>query len=262
MLKVSKVGIKRKVFLGCVVLALVLFFSSLISIFEFSRMNNYVSNLITDNIKSINTARELLTATEDYNQKLMYGVGGSESVGDVSVIKDNNFISSFNDLRKTFITVEERACADSVIYAYTAYMQIVREAEDVWLNDDDVRKDWYFNRLQPVYWRLRDYIRELTKVSQDALIANSQSLHTGFYRSIMPALVSVILGIILVLLFNYFMNYYLINPILKITKGIKDYRQFDKSYDVDLDTDDELADLNHSVKDVVDLNQSLKRRLK
>ncbi|MDD2294196.1 MAG: methyl-accepting chemotaxis protein, partial [Bacteroidales bacterium] len=147
-------------------------------------------------------------------------------------------------------------------YAYTAYMQIVREAEDVWLNDDDVRKDWYFNRLQPVYWRLRDYIRELTKVSQDALIANSQSLQTGFYRSIMPALVSVILGIILVLLFNYFMNYYLINPILKITKGIKDYRQFDKSYDVDLDTDDELADLNHSVKDVVDLNQSLKRRLK
>lgn len=261
MKKIYQWGIKKKVLVGCIVLALVLFFSSLISLFEFSRMNNYVSDLITDNIKSINTARELLTVTEDYNQRLMYGAGGSEEQGDISIIKDNTFMSSFNDLRKTFITPQERACADSVIYAYTAYMQIVREAEQIWLSEVDMRKDWYFNRLQPVYWKLRDYIRQLTTVSQNALIDNSQSLQDSFYRSIMPGFVSVLMGMILVLLFNYFMNYYLINPLLKVTQGIKAYRQFDKGYDVVVDSDDELNELNNSVKDIIDLNQSYKRRL-
>ncbi|MDD2594665.1 MAG: MCP four helix bundle domain-containing protein [Bacteroidales bacterium] len=258
---ISQLGIKRKVFLGFIVIGIVLFFSSLISIFEFSRMNNYVSELITDNIKSINTARELLTVTENYNLKLMYGVGGEEGHDDISVIRDDKFVSYFSDLKETFLTPAERSAADSVIYAYTAYMQTVAEAENIWLNGYDVRKEWFFGRLQPTYSKLKSYIQKLTIESQEALVQNSQTLQDSFYRSIMPGVVSVILGLILVLLFNYFLNYYLINPILKITKGIKGYRQFNKSYEVKLENDDELEELNNYVKDIVDLNQSYKKRL-
>ena len=51
--KFKKLGIKRKVLVGCIVLAVILFFSSVISVFEFSRMNRYVSGVIADNIRSI-----------------------------------------------------------------------------------------------------------------------------------------------------------------------------------------------------------------
>ena len=59
----KEIGIKRKVFYGCVVLGVVLFFSGVISIFEYSTMNDYVSELIGDNIKSINTISQIIHNT-------------------------------------------------------------------------------------------------------------------------------------------------------------------------------------------------------
>ena len=47
-------GIRRRVLLGCIVLCLILFASSLISFFEFGSMNNYVTDVVADNIRSIN----------------------------------------------------------------------------------------------------------------------------------------------------------------------------------------------------------------
>lgn len=262
-MKISNMGIKRKVMYGCIILAVVLFFSGVISIFEFSRMNNYVSELVADNVKSINTARNLLALTEKYNLTLMFGIGEpDEEQGVLHAIGDDSFTMSFNNISETFISPLERNAADSVRYAYTAYMQIVNEAEDIWQQEYMVRREWFFERLQPVYMKLSDYIQQLTFISQDALIQNSQTLEDSFYRSLMPAVISVIMGILLLMLFNYFLNAYMINPILKITKGIRQYTQFGRSYDVKVENDDEIAELNKSVKDIIDLNISLKRKIK
>ena len=253
-------GIKRRVLLGCIVLCLILFASSLISFFEFGSMNNYVTDVVADNIRSINYSRELLTAAESHNLRLMYEIDGSyEDLGNVS---DTELIEAFSDVRSSFQTKAENAAADSVVFAYAAYMQVAREAQNVWLSDPVVRRDWFFNRLQPVYSRLCDYIQKLTFTCQDTLIANSQSMQENFQRSIMPPLVSLLLGLLLVLLFYYYLNYYLINPLLKVTKGIQGYRRYNKPYNVTLDTLDEIAELNETVKDIIDVNDSYKTQLK
>jgi len=256
-------GIKRKVMYGCIILSVVLFFSGIISVFEFSRMNNYVSELVADNIKSINTARNLLSITEKYNLTLMFGIGEpDQEQGLFQAISDDSIKISFNSISDSFISPQERNAADSVRYAYTAYMQVVNEAEDIWQQEYLVRREWFFERLQPVYMKLSDYIQQLTFIAQDALIQNSQTLEESFYRSLMPAVISVIMGILLLFLFNYFLNTYMINPILKITKGIQQYSQFGKSYDLKIDSDDEIAELNKSVKEIIDINISCKRKIK
>ena len=114
--------------------------------------------------------------------------------------------------------------------------------------------------MQPVYAKLKAYIEKLTNDSQDALIHNSQSLQDNFYRSLMPGLISALLGFLMVLLFNYYLNHYLINPILKITRGIKGYLSFNKKYEVKIESNDELAELNDSVNDIIDINKSAKKQ--
>ena len=165
-------GIKRKVFLGCIVLAVILFFSSLISIFEFVRMNRYVSGVIADNISSINTARELLSVSEQYNISLMNGLvlENDEELEALPIAPQEELVSSFENLSKRFVTPQERAAADSVLFAYAAYMQVVSEAEQMWQQDYTERQHWFFNRLQPVYLKFRGYMMQLTSISQDALI--------------------------------------------------------------------------------------------
>ena len=262
-LSFKKLGIKRKVLLGCIVMAVILFFSSLISVFEFTRMNRYVSGVIADNIRSINAARELLSVSEQYNVDLMNGLvlDNAEHPQDMSLFREEELVASFENLSRSFVTPEERAAADSVLYAYSAYMQVVAEADQMWENEYTERQHWFFNRLQPVYLKFRGYMMQLTSVCQDALIASSQDIREGTYRSLMPGLVSVLVGLIMVLLFNYFLNYYLINPLLKVTGGIKGYRYHGRGYDVKLDSDDELLELNEAVGDIVEQNQSYKREL-
>ena len=262
-LKFKKLGIKRKVLLGCIVLAIILFFSSLISIFEFTKMNRYVSGVIADNIRSINAARELLSVSEQYNISLMNGLVLDSADGPeaVPIAREEELIASFENLSRSFVTPEEQASADSVLYAYAAYMQVVAEAEQMWEHDYTARQHWFFNRLQPVYLKFRGYMMQLTSVCQDALIESSQDIREGTYRSLMPGLVSVLVGMIMVLLFNYFLNYYLINPLLRVTSGSKGSRYHGRSYDVKLDNDDELEELNEAVGDLVEQNQSFKREL-
>ena len=261
--QIKSLGVKRKVLFACIVLAAILFFSSLISIFEFSRMNRYVSGVIADNIRSINTARELLSISEQYNISLMNGLvlENEEELEELPVGPQEELVASFENLSKRFETPQERAAADSVLYAYAAYMQVVSEAQEMWRQDYSERQHWFFNRLQPVYLKFRGYMMRLTSISQDALIESSQDVREGTYRSLMPGLVSVLVGLILILLLNYYLNYYLVNPLLKITNGIKGYRYHGRSYSVKLENNDELAELNEAVGDIVDQNQAYKREL-
>ena len=252
-------SIKKKVMLGCIVLGAILFFSSIMSIYEFRNMNSYVTRVISENIISINTARDLMSAAEDHNLNLMAGLNKTYSAIDKST--EDELVRKFSGVRDLFSAPSERQLADSVVFAYSAYMQVCKEAEKVWAEGSYARREWYFNRLQPVYRQLIDYVQRLTFTGQDALIENSRSMQDNFYRSMMPSMVSLILSLILVLLFNYYLNYFMINPLLKITKGIKGYRHFGKPYAVELDSTDELAQLNEAVGDLVDLNKSYKSQL-
>lgn len=257
------IGIKRKILYGSIVLGVILFFSTLISIFEFVKMNTFVSDVITDNIRSINTARQLLAESEEYNLQLLKGLildNDADSLDNSLAVNSGDLISTFDNINKSFLTPEEQASADSVVFAYAAFMQVASEASDVWDDSFNDRQDWYFNRLQPVYIKLRSYIMTLTSVSQDALIKNSESLQDGFHRSIMPGLVSVFLGLLMVVLFNYFINTCFVNPLMKIKRGIGDYKSYGKSYNVKVDTKDELEQLNQDVKDIIDINQSYQHK--
>lgn len=258
MSKFKQIGIKAKVMLGCIVLAMVLFVSGIISIFEYNKMSDYTSNLLTGNIISINAARDLLEDAEAYNLRLMSGI--NTEMEDMDFSRDD-FVITFAEMKGNFITAAEKAMADSVMYAYAAYMQVTNEAPQVWLNDENVRRDWFFNRLEPIYVQLRSYIQDLTFISQDVLLGNSQTLQENYYRGIMPALISVIVGLVTVVLFYYYLCHYMINPLLKISKGIKNYRQYNKVYDVKLDSVDELQQLNENVDDILDLNLAYKRQL-
>ena len=76
----------------------------------------------------------------------------------------------------------------------------------------------------------------------------------------MPCVVSVGVGIVLVILFVYFINFYFITPILRISKGINNYVMNKKSYNVTLDNMDELQELNQNVADLVDINKKLEKQ--
>ena len=259
MAKIKGKGIKTKVWLGCFVLGLILFFSGIISVYEMRSMNKFVSDVIADNVQSIDVAKELQAVAEEHNLSLMAGIEKDYAV--VDSVNFEEFGTMFNEKRDTFHTPAEQRAADSVLFAYAAYMQVVGEAGDIWQFDEFVRREWFFDRLQPVYLKFRGYLHTLTDEAEKNLIQNSQSLQDNYHRSAMPSFISTLLTLVLVVLFNYYLNYYVVNPLLKVNRGISEYRKFSRKYDEKIDSHDEIAELNSNIKDLIDLNQSYKNQL-
>ena len=263
-------SVRGKVRAGFAVIAFILFFSSIVSLYEFTRMNRVLTQQIGDNVNSVNIGRDLIMLTEDYNLEVLNAIseyeGGDDalSAGEIHPAKNARFVEEFSqtmeDMRRSFTartTFNEKNYADSVLLAYTAYMQVLGEGREIVQEDPLTRQEWYFERLQPFYVKLRNYIQNLTNASQDALIDNSKKVDATFYRSITPAIASVVVGLLLVLLFNYFINFYLINPLIKISKGIQGYRSYKKSYNVEVDNNgDELDQLNTNVRDIIEDHKS------
>ncbi len=257
-----RLTMRMKFTLGLCSVVLILLVSGIISILEYSRMSNYISTLISDNIKSINVAQQLSNAANDYNLEMLAVIGedGSARMPDFN---QKEFVKHCDKLRDGLRGYDLGHLADSVMYSYSAYMLTSMELPKVWDSNFVDNRTWYFDRLQPVFQRLMSDLDKLNAVTYNQLKTNSATFESGFYRSIIPGVVAVAVGILLVLLLLYFVMVYYINPIYKMLSGIEFYRaDNNRRYTYELESDDELASLNENVGEIINENIQLRRRVK
>ena len=150
---------------------------------------------------------------------------------------------------------------DSVVYAYSAYMLTSMELNDVLLSDFIDTRSWYFERLQPQYQRLNRFIDTLDEAIYKDLKKNSETFQRGFYRSIIPGAVAVMVGLLLIITLLMFILAYYVNPIYKMLSGLNNYRTFNKKYSYTFDGDDQLVELNDGIKELAGENQQLRKRV-
>ena len=150
---------------------------------------------------------------------------------------------------------------DSVIYAYSAYMLTSMELNDVLLSDFIDTRSWYFERLQPRYRRLRSDIAKLTDAIYVDLEDNSRTFESTFYRSIIPGIVAVGVGLLLLLMLLFFVSVYYVRPIYRMLDSIRLYRTQGTPYTYDFPGDDQLHALNEEISELASENGVLRKRI-
>ena len=176
--------------------------------------------------------RNLLNTSERYHSDLFRQIGGDGLLAQPETIPADEFEAGMERLYTVLASDRERQMADSVRYAYSAYMQVALEIESVWLRPQEERTDWYFNRLQTVYMKLRGYLQRLSDTSQSAITDSYNSLQDSYYRSIMPGVIASAASIILIILFVYFLNHYVVPPMLRMSRGLSHYHRTGQGYAV------------------------------
>ena len=241
-------------------IAIVLLVSSIISVLEYRRMSNYVSGIISDDIRNIHVAQNLLNLVDDYNLNIL-AVIGDEDLNTLPDFDQQQFLFACDSLKGAFSGGAMLPIADSVLYAYSAYMLTSLELEDILASDEDSR-NWYFDRLQPVFNRMRDYMERLSDVLYDQLQQNSEEFDRGFYRSIIPSSAAVFVGILLIFLLMFFILTYYIRPLYRMLSALENYRSIGKKYNLEFEGDDQLGQLNDGIRELSEENRQLRRRLK
>ena len=253
-------SIRLKLTLALSAIGATLLISSIISVLEYSRMSTYVSDLIAENIKSINAAEKLMQLSNDYNLGIL-AVVGDETTNRLPDFDQDAFMNRCDSIRRSLSSVKMLPLADSVVYSYTAFMLTSLELQNVISSDFIDTRAWYFDRLQPRYNRLRRDIDNLSGVVYGDLQKNSQTFQRGFYRSIIPGIVAVGVGLLLVFMLLFFILTYYANPLRKMLDGMNNYRAYNKKYSYTFEGDDELSELNAGITELIGENQQMRSRV-
>lgn len=256
-----RLSLRTKMVIALSAIVVVLVLSSIISILEYRRMSSYVSEMMAENINGINIAQKLSNVTDNYNLQILTVIG-DESINSLPDFDQQKFVFYCDSLRSSFAEKQMIPLTDSVLYAYSAYMLTSLELEEVLKSDFIDSRTWYFERLQPPFNRLDNYLDRLSQALYDDLQANSMTFDQGFHRSIVPSIVAVSVGVVLVLLLMFFIVAYYVNPLKRMLQGMDDYRSVGRKYNYSFDGDDELADLNEGITELTEENRQLRRRIK
>ena len=256
-----RLSLKTKMVLSLSAIAVVLIVSGIISIVEYRRMSNYVSDMIAEDINSINVAQKLSAVTDDYNLQILTVIG-DDSVNSLPDFDQQGFVSYCDSLRSIFSVENVLPLTDSVLYSYQAYMLTSLELEQVIQSDFIDSRTWYFERLQPSFQRLNGDIDRLSQAMYADLQENSGDFDRGFYRSIIPGAVAVAVGLLLVLMLLFYLSVYYVGPIYKMLSSLRNYRTLGKAYSTDFEGDDQLKDLSDNISEITQENLQLRRRIK
>ena len=253
-------GLKLCMSIGSIVAVLLL--SSLISVMEYSKMSRYVSEGISKDINSINVARQLSDVANEYNLDILALIGDGNG-HQLPHFDAESFMEKCDNLRKALSESSEAtlALADSVEYAYAAYMLTSLELPEVYSSDFIDTRAWYFDRLQPSYQRLSKSIDRLSLAIYDNLHNNSEDFDKGYYRSIMPGTVTTGVGLILALMLLAFLLSYYVRPIYAMARGIKARSALGRKYTVDFEGDDQLKQINEGIRELTEENDQFRRRI-
>lgn len=253
-------GMKAKLTLAISSIVAILLMSSIISILEFRRMSNYVSDRISEDIECINLSTELAVSMDEYNVTILSIVGDADSIV-ISGLDPAPYLVPTDSIVAGL--VERRLqYADSLAVAYEEYKQESFQLDSIIVSDFVDSRDWYFTVLQPQYNKFRKCQDKLNMGIHTALHSNSASFDESFYRSIMPGVVSVGVGILLALLLMFFLLVYYVKPLNKMLQGLDSYKRFSHPYNVVFEGDDQLQDLNGNISEVISENSVLKKRIR
>lgn len=259
--KEVKPSLGRKLFFSLGSLAAILVLSGVISIHEYRRMSSYVSELIAANIKSINLSQRLADITEEYNHQMLAVVVQN----DISIMPDFNlrhFNAQADSLKNSFTSQTALPMVDSVEVSFNEFISTSMKFDEVFLADNVDTGEWFFGTLQPCYNEFREDMAVLNDMIHDELRSNSADFDEGFYRSIMPGVVSVGAGLLLIILLFYFTLSNYVIPIYKISAGVDNYRLSGRKHGYTFDGEDQLANINAGVSELIEENIELKRRIK
>ncbi|MDR1129492.1 MAG: MCP four helix bundle domain-containing protein [Prevotellaceae bacterium] len=243
-------GIRKKIFLGFVIIGLILFASGMISLFQLIRIEKAVADMNVNNIRSIEASGRIFEAAKTQTWKILDIMHENSQGEDARIVfNDTLYEECFEFILQNASVQEERYMFDTLYAKYQLFRRQTILLDSLFLSGDMKERNECFNTFyRPVYESFTKAANKMGIFSQNTISKSSVELKNNFYRLVIPLIVAVTVGLLLVMLFNYFINFYFINPILKIIRGIKGYSENKQTYNVKVDTRDEINELNKEIK--------------
>lgn len=238
--------LRLKILSGFLILVVMLLIAGIWSIYELNSIGSSVQKILDENYRSIHASKMMIEALErEDSGTLLLLLGrwdeGRKILREADSLFDNNF-----DIAYSNITLpDEKQLLDSINIQYSAYKNLW-EKPIVGTNKEG-NLNWYFREVHQSFNSAKTTVNKLINLNDKTLYGTATDLEKRANRSIMPGIIAIISALAFTLIFNYFVDYYVVSPIINITKGVKNFISSHTPFLVEIDTKDEIKDLADSI---------------
>lgn len=225
-------------------------------------MSNYVSGEIAKDIECINVSEKIAAATDLYNHRILATVGAADSLEAVTTFDREAAAVECQKVFSEIYTVLPLPVIDSLRSSFDNFIIASEGLETVVRSTFVDSREWFFNDLQPAFNLFENRLEEYNQQVHEDLMNKADDFQMGFYRSLVPGIVSVLAGLLLISLLLFFLMVNYVNPIYKMLDGLNQTIYQGKRYSYNFHGDDQLQQLNEQITEVVEENAELKKRVK
>ncbi|MBN2339594.1 MAG: hypothetical protein JXP48_13785 [Acidobacteria bacterium] len=241
--------LQAKILSGFLILAAMLACAGMLSINELRSIGSSVNRLLNDNYRSVNAAKTMLEALEMENSGVLLALSGKWQRGHDSISAgDRMFQQAFETARNNLTVPGEGECVGAIASAYGEYKRLWTRALEE--RGGEPPLDRYFDRFHEPYTAARASVDVLMKLNEESLYVTASGLHGRAGRAIMPGIVAIVSSLVFVLIFNSFINHYVIRPIVALTREVRSSTRSGSPLTMKIESRDELRDLAAAVRDL------------
>ncbi len=270
-------GMRKRVTIGFLSIACLLFISGMLSFVELSRLSRDTGDILKASRRNIELAKEMLDAAHELNvaliRRTVFSETGTDSLCRASMVRLEEVLSvaQHEALDKSFLdslaftTTEMKILVDNYLalherderpqplpVAEPDSAAVDSLAPAVSLQPVVLPADkWYTEEFEGVYDRLSSAVKAYMTSTQSSLAPRTEQLKKNAYRAVTPVLISLLVMIAIVLMFYYFMSIYCVGPIVEMNKGLGCYLAFRVPFTVKGECKDEVLELKEKIDTLI-----------
>lgn len=246
--------IRTKIMLGFLILALMLAVAGAYSIYELTTIGTSVQKLLDENYRSINAAKKMIEALEREDSGVLLLLSGKWKQGRETITTAHkNFEKAFETAENNLTIEDEKKYVDRISTLYSEYRRLWNRP--VVGTEYEENLNWYFEDVHQAFNSVKIAVQDLMTINDKAMYDTASNLKNRAHRAVMPGIIAILSALVFTLIFNFFVNIYIVNPILSITRSINDFITKDEPVFVDVQTKDEIAELADTVSKLASMSR-------
>jgi hypothetical protein len=242
-------GIRFKILLGFLTLAIMLFIAGIWSIYELNSIGSSIPKLLDENYRSIHAAKKMIESLEREDSAILLLLLGKWDGGRSLLFSSDSLFNKNFDFAYNNITIPgEQSQLDTIKNRYASYKNLWQRPIVGTQKEGNI--EWYFQIVHNSFLSVKSSLEDLIDLNDKAMYQMASNLEMRANRAIMPGIVAVLSALFFTLIFNFLVNYFVVGPIIKITERIKKFKENKIPFDVTIETRDELFYLSNEISDL------------
>ncbi len=241
-------GLRKRVSVGFLGIAVLLFISGLIAFFELNTLSQDTKDILSINSRKMELSHKML------------GIVHAQDAAFVRMTllddraSDTIFMRHIEELEHTIYLTRFQSSDPRLLDSLSFYLSELRLLAHTIISPPEFDtllqfdRAYYYNDYQPIHANIVGSIYDFTNLSFKSIEPRAEQLQRNAYRAVTPVLISLVVMIAIVLLLYYFMIIYCVNPIVRLNRSLGDFVTYRLPFAPKGDFGDELRELQEKIE--------------